>query len=41
MHKGINNSKIVACMLALGFMSVGTSCTDNDSRSTDRSSSDF
>ncbi len=30
MHKGINNSKIVACMLALGFMSVGTSCTDND-----------
>lgn len=30
MYKGINNSKIVACMLALGFMSVGTSCTDND-----------
>lgn len=30
MSKRINNSKIVACMLALGFMAVGSGCTDSD-----------
>ena len=30
MSKRINNSKIVACMLALGFMAVGSGCTDRD-----------
>jgi len=30
MSKRINNSKNVACMLALGFMAVGSGCTDSD-----------
>lgn len=30
MNKGINKSKIVACMLAAGFLAVGSGCTDSD-----------
>lgn len=30
MNKGINKSRIVACMLAAGFLAVGSSCTDSD-----------
>lgn len=30
MNKGINKSRIVACMLAAGFLAVGSGCTDSD-----------
>lgn len=30
MNKGINNSRIVACMLAAGFLAIGSGCTDSD-----------
>lgn len=30
MKKDINNSKLIACMLALGFIAVGAGCTDSD-----------
>lgn len=30
MKKDINSSKLIACMLALGFLTVGSGCTDSD-----------
>lgn len=30
MNKGINKSRIVACMLAAGFLAIGSGCTDSD-----------
>lgn len=30
MNKGINNSRIVVCMLAAGFLAIGSGCTDSD-----------
>lgn len=30
MNKGINKSRIVACMLAAGFLVIGSGCTDSD-----------
>ena len=30
MNKGINKSRIVACMLAAGFLAVGSGCTDSN-----------
>lgn len=30
MKKDINSSKLIACMLALGFLTVGAGCTDSD-----------
>ncbi|WP_293491555.1 hypothetical protein, partial [Prevotella sp.] len=30
MNKGINKFRIVACMLAAGFLAVGSGCTDSD-----------